>query len=178
MKPVLRVIFGGQRVFQLGPDRVWLVKIITGQYNCTLGQAGDGLHQQQCRAARSGRAGQNNRVLGRGVLPAVDQIQYRLTLARFFVDCAVMQADQIIGNANKRLGAGPMARQIRDIQCADGIGCDTFAVHFINQRRQAVGQVIKRGARRQIRLCLEQFGHQLRQLQPQPQWWNRRRQPS
>ena len=142
IKPVLRVILCGQGITQMVPDRGGHVEIEPRKHNRALWQPGDGLHQQHRRAARPGGSGQDHRVFGRRLCPAVNQMLDDAPLAALGIGGLLRIVQEMAHNAQKRLGACPVAGLVGHIQRLDGIERHAFALHFVHQAGQAVGKVI------------------------------------
>ena len=106
--------------------------------------------------------------------PNPGHAQSRKPLTRFAIKAV---REKRCYDLQERLCPPPMFRMVRNIQARNHLWWHTFALHFVHQCGKAVGQIVKRRARRKIRLYIQQPADQLRQFQPAAQRRGCGRQP-
>ena len=158
-EPVLRMILRNLFLIlaQIGPDRLRHVETETGEHKRALWQLCHRLHQQGRGAPRSGRACDNHRMLRRVLLPLCDQALCDLTLPRTRIGAGDAFPQILMRDGEELFRAFPMARLVANIQLGHGLDRYAFALHFVDQLRQTVRQVIKRRARSQFRRLIQQL---------------------
>ena len=168
IKALLGVVLCGSGLIQLGPHRRGQVKVESRQHHRPLVQAGRGFHQQLGAAPGARGARHNHRMAGRVLPPVGNQAFDHLPLPRLGVQAADGM-EILLHQAEKRLGALPVAREFPHVQILDCLGINALPLEFIHQAGQAGGQVVAAGAGSQLRLLLQQLADELPQLQPTPQ---------
>ena len=98
-------------------------------------------------------------------LPAGDLAQHRQPLPRLHPRHAITGKERR-DDRDEIAAAGPVVGMFGEIQPGQRRWVHPFALHFLHQRGQTVGQVIGGGARGNGRVGIDQRGDQLGQFQP------------
>ena len=161
------MVLGGQRVVHAGPDRIGRVEVIARQDHRPVRQPCNCLHQKGGRPARGGGPGKDHRIGGGLGGPLVGEPRHRRAQHGFGI--RGLAAERLGHDAEEGLGPRPVGRVVGDVQPCDAGGVDTFALHLLHQRGQAVGQIVKRGAGELRAAGGEKAVKQDRQFQPPAQ---------
>ena len=150
------------------------IEIEARQNQRSVGQLGDRLHQQVRRPARPGRPGQDDRMLRRNLLPQLRQVfghhsqpGGRIRVGRLVLD--------LLHDRQELQCPRPMVGMGADIEICECVKGHPFALHLVKQRGEAIGQIIQRGARGEVRFLVDQRAHQLHQPQSPSERRGRRR---
>ncbi len=144
------------------PTRRGHIKIKPRQDQRALWQLCHRLHQGQCRAARSRRSRQNYRGSWWRYSPYCRQPFDHTPLSGLGVKRLIRRSKKRLDDLQKLQRPAPMARLIANVQFGNHVRRHAFALHFIHQTCQTVGQIVQRRARRKIGFAVEQASHKLR----------------
>ena len=171
-KPVLRMILAiqtGMAVLQQPrPDIARHGAVKPGQDHRPLRQARHRRHQLRGRPARAGRACDDDRIARRIVTPARGKGGHDPGLTRGLGQRRLV-GHEIGHDLEETLRALPMLGMFGHVETGDIGWADTFFEHLAHQIGKAIGQIVKRRARGEIGIVIEQRADQADQLQPEPQ---------
>jgi hypothetical protein len=119
-------------------------------------------------AARPGGPGDEDGVIRRCLPPLPGETVDKTGLPRLGGHGRVL-AEERLHHAQHRLASRPVTGLRAHVEAGDGLRRDAFLEHLAHQVGEAVGKGIDRGARRKLRVPVDQAAHQIGQLQPQPQ---------
>ena len=134
-----------------------------------LRQIRNGADQHLGPVARSGRADDDHRMLGRLRLPACDQALDRHPAAGFEIGRLVARAEIGLHDFQKRLGARPVARLVGHVELEDFLRRDAFAAHFVHQAGKRIGKIVERRPGREVGLLLYERRDEADQFKPSAQ---------
>ncbi len=142
---VLRVVGGARFVgAEALPDVRGQIAVVAGQDDGSLRQAGDGGHEDPRRAARAGRAGDEDRVRRWRLRPAGGEGLgggAQAALPAPAAGRAGVVADQV----EEAQAALPVLGVLGGIDAGEGLGAVALALEFVEEVAEAVGEVEGRG---------------------------------
>ena len=170
------MILRGERVREAGPDRRRQIGVEAGQDHGALRQARDRLHEELRGTARAGGACDEHGVGRRRFGPSGGERFDHHALAGLGVGGVAAGFEIGLHQAQKGERPLPVAGEVADVEAGERVGADAFAVHFVHQPGEAIGEVEECGARGEVRLGVQQGGDNLGEFEAAAQRGDRWRQ--
>jgi hypothetical protein len=154
---VLRMVFGRERVLiEVIPCFGGHVEVEPRQDEPAVGKPRHQRHEGGGGAARSGGARDDHGMRGRRLGPAGGEAIHREALAALGVGGRVRRFEVAQDDVEEGAAAAPVIRGVGIVDPRDLGAADPFALHLVEERREAVGEVVEGRARGEIRVGIEE----------------------
>ena len=164
---VLGVVLGRQR---LGVERLPVLgrhpEVVARQDELPLRQPRDQRHEGRRRAARSGRARDDHRMPRRHLGPEPRQPLHGHALPAFGVGRRVRRFEISEHDIEEGAAPPPVIGGVGIVDPRDSGPAHALALHLVEKRGEAVGEVVERRARGEVGIGLEKRAHEPREFEP------------